>query len=640
MIAYYENYTPVGDVLVMALCMVFLILVNVAYINRTRNFLLLRQMIYALFVAALGDVLFHMLLNQIAVVPVILIYFFRSVYHIALFTNLWLYSLYVQEPLRLDRGARRLYFVIATIALVLVALYQVVGTVTGIGFRIDEQGKPHTGFQLFPLAYFFYVGFLLFILIRHHERVFRQIVLGIAATTGVAVLVIVVEQLYGQTSFTVATFLFPIYALLYLVHSNPYDLEVGSVNEAAFEERIASSYEKKEELLLMSLFMHDFDGNGKKYPQEIQGAVRALSTRIFKHSTLFQISGGHMILAADTEKNPDYNEKSQKMLDAFAESYERYRYDYKLVFTKTYNRISAENDYIAFIHYMHEQMAENTFRPVRDEDVKAFLDHKYILRELADIQKKADLNDPRVEVYCQPVYNIQTGTYDTAEALMRLRLPEAGMIFPELFIPIAEKNRFIHTLTGIILHKTCEEIRELTRNGYRVKRISVNFSAFDLRELDFCEMVEKIIGESGISFDKIAIEITESQNAEDFEILKERIGELKDTGIKFYLDDFGTGYSNFERIMELPFDIIKFDRSMVVASGAEKRVNEMVSHLARMFADMNYAVLYEGVENEDDEERCMRMSAKYLQGYRYSRPIPIARLTEFFEKTGKGQFEI
>ncbi|MBR1740610.1 MAG: EAL domain-containing protein, partial [Lachnospiraceae bacterium] len=98
-------------------------------------------------------------------------------------------------------------------------------------------------------------------------------------------------------------------------------------------------------------------------------------------------------------------------------------------------------------------------------------------------------------------------------------------------------------------------------------------------------------------------------------------------------DDFGTGYSNFERIMELPFDIIKFDRSMVLASASDGKSEKMVSSLASMFDDMDYAVLYEGVETPMDEEKCVQMRAKYLQGYKYSKPIPIEQLTEYFEKT-------
>ncbi|HAG70438.1 MAG TPA: EAL domain-containing protein, partial [Lachnospiraceae bacterium] len=97
-------------------------------------------------------------------------------------------------------------------------------------------------------------------------------------------------------------------------------------------------------------------------------------------------------------------------------------------------------------------------------------------------------------------------------------------------------------------------------------------------------------------------------------------------------DDFGTGYSNFDRIIELPFDIIKFDRSLVLASSSDAKSETMVSYLAHMFSDMNYSVLYEGIENEQDEDMCINMCARYLQGYKYSKPIPIAKLTDFFEK--------
>ena len=114
--------------------------------------------------------------------------------------------------------------------------------------------------------------------------------------------------------------------------------------------------------------------------------------------------------------------------------------------------------------------------------------------------------------------------------------------------------------------------------------------------------------------------------------MKQKLDELRQHGIRFYLDDFGTGYSNMERIMELPFDTIKFDRSMVIASGTEERSRRMVANLANMFADMDYAVLYEGVERDSDESMCRDMSAAYLQGFKYSKPVPIERLAEYLRK--------
>jgi EAL domain-containing protein (putative c-di-GMP-specific phosphodiesterase class I) len=130
----------------------------------------------------------------------------------------------------------------------------------------------------------------------------------------------------------------------------------------------------------------------------------------------------------------------------------------------------------------------------------------------------------------------------------------------------------------------------------------------------------------------VAIEVTESQTDSDFLTMRDKMFELRNHGIKFYLDDFGTGYSNFERIMELPFDIVKFDRSLVIAVSESKQSEKMVSSLSQLFTNMGYSVLFEGVENELDEERCIKMAASYLQGYKYSKPIPIERLTEYFER--------
>jgi EAL domain-containing protein (putative c-di-GMP-specific phosphodiesterase class I) len=320
------------------------------------------------------------------------------------------------------------------------------------------------------------------------------------------------------------------------------------------------------------------------------------------------------------------------MLEAFDAEYEKLRLDYKIVICESLIDLKIKNDCAALINSVHRHMDINSVHRIIQTDVDGFMRYEYILSELTDIVRGGNLRDPRVLAYCQPVYNISTGKYDTAEALMRLRLSEIGMVFPDQFIPLAEENGYIHSLTKIILQRTCDEIRYLVKENYDVKRISVNVSVLEMRDESFITDIEKIIKESEIPKDKIAIEITESQNDDDFMIMKDKVDRLKDMGIKIYLDDFGTGYSNMERIMELPFDIIKFDRSLVLASSTDNRSEKMVGSLAEMFSDLNYSVLYEGVETEDDEKRCTELSASYLQGYKYSKPIPIERLTEYFER--------
>ena len=276
-------------------------------------------------------------------------------------------------------------------------------------------------------------------------------------------------------------------------------------------------------------------------------------------------------------------------------------------------------------------MDMNSIRRVGPEDVKRFNSNEYVLRELEDIYNRQDLDDGRVLCYCQPVFNIKTGKYDTAEALMRLKLEKQGLVFPDQFIPLAEENGYIHVLTEIILNKACKAVHRLVEQGFDVARVSVNVSVQELRDDRFCDDITRIIRRNDLEGEKIAIELTESMTDDDFILMKNKISELRQKGIKFYLDDFGTGYSNMERIMGLPFDIIKFDRSMVMACGINERSRRIVVNLANMLAEMNYAVLFEGVEKEADEAMCVSMSASYLQGYKYSKPVPIERLQYFFE---------
>ena len=242
-------------------------------------------------------------------------------------------------------------------------------------------------------------------------------------------------------------------------------------------------------------------------------------------------------------------------------------------------------------------------------------------------------------VYCQPVYNVKENRYDTAEALMRLTLKDVGLVFPDQFIPLAEENNLIHTLSLIILNKTCKVLSELLEEGYIINRVSINFSMLEVREENFCNDILRVIENNDIPHERIAIELTESRNLEEFELVKTRIDTLKGYGIKFYLDDFGTGYSNIERIMELPFDIIKFDRSLVIEASKSENSEFMVNTFADMFYKLKYRVLYEGIENDSDEARCIRMRAQYLQGYKYSRPVPIGMLKNFLTKGDDPAYE-
>ncbi len=632
-ITYYENYTPVGDVSVLGLCLVLLVLMKVAYNVHTKNYRILQAMIGSLMVTTISSMMYHILLNSLGEVAPIWIYLTRGLTHFGYLLILFLYVRYVMFPLQLDEREGKVYVMIAHAGLVFFTLYDVIGTVTKLGYYITADGEIHEGFiYLFVVSYFYFFVLIAWLLLVYRGRIIRQLLYGIMGTFLISITMMGIQGSHRQMSFTSVCFLFPILTLFYMIHSNPYNIEIGSVNVDAFEDMITYANRRHEERYLMCLYMPGFEGTGKHYPPEIQQLVRAFAHEFFKGAVLFQISNGRMALVITTKKNPDYIEGGRRMLENFYEAYKKFQLDYKIVYLPTEERISAKHDYIRFLQFVESKMEINSVMIAGEQEFADFHRMNYVLSQLDDIKKTGNLNDPRIEVFCQPVLNIATGKYDTAEALMRMRLPETGMVFPDVFIPIAEEYNFIHMLSLIILFKTCLHIKKMLARGYHVQRISVNFSVGELREPSFCDDIKRIIKDVGIPNDKIAIEITESQNESEFRFVKERINELRKDGIKFYLDDFGTGYSNFERIMELPFDIIKFDRSLVIACGEDEKSEKMVSHLAGMFAALDYSLLYEGVETEEDEKKCIRMCAKYLQGYKYSKPVPIEELTDWFEK--------
>ena len=627
-----EKYFAASEITVLAVCFVMLILLTVSFKVRMKSFRIFAAMLYMLIIATLADLTLHYLMDRDPGLPRTVFYALRTIYHTLLFAILHQYVIYTCEATALSRQRRKPYVLIASALFIIFSIADAVGIFTGRTMHIVDGMISFEGSTIFTIGYVLFVSLLTVLLIRVRRRLYRQVMIGFFGVEMISIIVLAAARLRMQSTYTASTFLFPLIAVMYLLHSNPYDALLGANDLRGLNNLIHYSDEKQREYLFLSLYMRELDESGATLSEEMRTLIRHVAESYYRKSTLFQVSNGHMLLMVPKDRNPNWEERTVKVLEEFRKEYERFRYDYKLVIGESTPELNRKNDYISFIRSIHAQIPENTIHRVQPDDRDKFRRYETILKEVADIAAKKDPDDPRVLVYCQPVYNIRTGKYDTAEALMRLLLDDMGVVFPDQFIPIAEENGYIHVLTEIILSKTCKAISDLLSEGFEVTRISVNVSVMELRDQDFCGDINSIIDRSGVDSSRIAIELTESRNDSDFLVMKEKIEELKKKGITFYLDDFGTGYSNMERILELPFDIIKFDRSMVIAGGQNKRSEQVLGSLADLFSKLNYSVLYEGVENEKDEEMCRGLSASYLQGYKYSEPVPISELKRFLDK--------
>ncbi len=632
----FNKYTIWADVAVIVICAVIFILLKTSYVSRTRKLSLFVNILVALQIASIINIVFQTMLEYYNPNLSKWVYVVYILLHLFLFDLFCLFILYIAEVSRMEHRQARIAICAATGLMFVLILLDILLTAFGKGFHIGDDGKILYEAYVFQIGYLIYMIMMGIMLLRVRRLVFKRVLIGFYAVILISVFVRFWQQtLLDEThkgSLTMMTFIFPIIAMLYLIHSNPYNVSLGSLDMRGLEDMIKSMYAHKDPFVFMVLLLPEYDAEGREIPKDIQDPIRRASSNYFKNSLVFQIGNAHMVQIIPKRKNKDYEHRIEQILGFFQAQYSIHRISYKIVIGESIDAISERNEYVSLIQSVERSMAINSICRIGDEEIERFNYDEYILQELKDIYYKRDLNDPRVLAFCQPVYNLRTGHFDTAEALMRLRLEQSGIVPPNQFIPIAESNGYIHVLTEIILNKTSQEIKKLMEEGFLINRISVNVSAVELKDNRFCKDIMGIIERNGISGDKIALEITESSCEADFVVMNRKVVELREKGIQFYLDDFGTGYSNMERIMEIPFDIIKFDRSLVIASESDERSEKIVKNLAHMFKDMDYSILYEGVENAGDEERCRGMFASYLQGFKYSRPIPLSQLRDFLKK--------
>lgn len=630
----FDNYTGAGDVTVISVCIVMGILLLTSYVRRTGSLRVFISIIGMLAAAAAVNLTYHVLLTLRQPIPVIPIYALRILYNALLFGVFFLFTRYVVIVSGLAPPKARRAELVAGALLVVMIGTDIWQTVSGTGFRIMPTGEVVNRTNLFMIGYVLFVILLAVLMRQAQSRLYKQVMNGFYGTMIVAVLIHTTQMTLHQSSLTTMTFVFPVIAMMYIMHSNPYNVTLGTVDIRAMEDMVRTMYIRKEPFIFISLLLPEYDAEGKELPEGVQATVRKFSVKYFRNCVLFQLGNGNIVLMASKRRNADCEKRIENLLKDFEWAYRHFQLAYKIVVGESVDEISKKNEYASLIRSVQRSQPENTVYRMGPEDVTRFNQNEYILQALADINNRRDIDDERVLAFCQPVYNLQTGRFDTAEALMRLKLDGMGLVTPDKFIPLAEDYGYIHMLTEIILHKTCKEIRRLTEEGFQLSRISVNVSALELKDSGFCADISEIISHNGIPGRMIAIELTESRSEKDFIIMKQKIEELRRQGIRFYLDDFGTGYSNMERIVELPFDIIKFDRSLVIASASNDRSGKIVENMAHMLKDMKYAILFEGVEDASDENRCKEMSASYLQGFKYSRPVPIEKLREYLPKAG------
>jgi diguanylate cyclase (GGDEF)-like protein len=241
---------------------------------------------------------------------------------------------------------------------------------------------------------------------------------------------------------------------------------------------------------------------------------------------------------------------------------------------------------------------------------------------------QAGIERDEFTLYYQPEYNLNTNEIIGVEALVRWPQPENGFISPEVFIPVAEKSKQIYELERWIINKALQQKEQWENDGLDHIELSINLSSKTLESESNFRKIEKIIASYQVNYSKITFEVTETVIITHVDLAIERLNRLRSYGIKIALDDFGTGYSSLSHIMKLPIDIIKIDKSFIksIPEGNEETV--ITQNILSLAHDLNYRVVAEGIETQEQLEFLKNASCERGQGFLLCKPLPSEKLNK------------
>ncbi len=234
-------------------------------------------------------------------------------------------------------------------------------------------------------------------------------------------------------------------------------------------------------------------------------------------------------------------------------------------------------------------------------------------------------------LFYQPKLDLRTGKIDGFEALLRWQRPGHGLVSPSEFIPLLEETGLIMTVGRWVIAQACRQIGLWTRSAIGPVRVSVNVSGRQFSDSSLCRVVAKAIMDNAIRPDLLELELTESSLMKETTRTLVTLADLKSAGVRISIDDFGTGYSSLAYLRGFPIDILKIDMSFIRYVTTSAQDASIVLAIISMAHSLDLHVVAEGVETEAQLAFLTLHQCDYMQGYYFSRPIPVTEVEAMLE---------
>lgn len=505
----------------------------------------------------------------------------------------------------------------------------------GLLFYIDRQGIYCHG-PLYMMMYEYallYAGILAFITIVHRRDLGGKNTAVLWEFMFIEAGCVIIQALFGtylMTGFGISVGI----TVLYLTIGNPgtyMDHMTGALDKIYFDKWFLEQQTRRKPIHVISINVTRLKHINKIYGNNVGNQLLLRITEALQEISptvqVFRISGKKFFLVMQTLS--DYEQAREKILKLFRKNFEvneNFISFPAIICGIIHGEKLQENTFIAYVDYMISLVNDSNETVLIQSDEKTmngFIYEQEIERFLNEAVEK-DLFD----VYYQPVYSIETNGYVTLEALSRLWHPTFGYVPPDVFITLAERNGQILKIGQLQFQRICRFVKENETIMKQIKNIKFNLSPVEILEPGHVQNLIDIIQKNGLPFSYFQFEITETVATEYSAQLYEIVDQLLNVGISLCLDDFGSGYANMNTVLKLPFSCIKLDRSLLKGLNEEPQVAFFYRSIISMLHEMNYQIVSEGVETEEEEEKLREWGVDMIQGYYFSRPVSSQKILE------------
>jgi diguanylate cyclase (GGDEF)-like protein len=248
---------------------------------------------------------------------------------------------------------------------------------------------------------------------------------------------------------------------------------------------------------------------------------------------------------------------------------------------------------------------------------------------LLESELKKGLVEDQMIIHYQPQFDLLDRRIIGMEALVRWQHPRRGLVPPNDFIPLAEETGLIMSIDEWVLRTACTQNRALQLAGFEPFKVAVNLSARQFRQRNLVETVAKVLSETGLAPAHLELELTETAIMSDAESTIATLKALRGMGVTLAIDDFGTGYSSLSYLKRFPVDRLKIDRSFVHNCIHDPTDAAIITSIVALAHSMNFEVVAEGVETEEQAAFLREQGSDAAQGFLYSPPMPSPALAAF-----------